>query len=224
MDENMLTPYLWSIDFASMRKLYVISDKEKTYTWGKREVGAFINDLFDSYINYHSNYDERLYLGRIGLHYEGKGQREVFSVYSVSDGVQRFTSLNLLLLALLSLARKRGFSFTNEEMKELRVCIWKNGNHVFYKDEHLLSFFGDGGEILNAFYDTAFEEAKKLPKFAEDYECLTPTEFNIKNAFLMLYDAVDKKTVYEGSFDDEIIELIKFTLTHVFFNATGIKE
>ena len=57
----------------------------------------------------------------------------------VVDGQQRLTTFTMILIALYSIAIKRGLSEQIKDISDLKSYLWKYSSSVYSKDEPLLT-------------------------------------------------------------------------------------
>ena len=85
--------------FRNQQHTYVIPDYQRPYSWGKKEIDEYIDDVLDAYRRQHAEY----FLGSFILIEKDKGRE-----FDIVDGQQRFTTTTIFLSVMRDMLAKDG--------------------------------------------------------------------------------------------------------------------
>lgn len=211
MPQNLLEPHMWSLENL-FKNIFNIPVYQRPYSWNTENVKTLLKDIIDCYNS--NDKDEGYYTGNIIL-YDNNIKKEQIAVYDVVDGQQRITTFSLMLLALYSLALKRGVQADDDTIKDLQTkYLWKKGNdRNLRKDLKILSLNSIEKECFNNIFNQAFKEPKELYNYVKEYEPKNEYDSRIKENFKEIYDYFnvnfeDNKKLMQ--FTDYILCNIKF--------------
>lgn len=139
--------------FRNQLHTYVIPDYQRPYSWGKKEIEEYIDDVLDAYRRQHGEY----FLGSFILIEKDRGRE-----FDIVDGQQRFTTTSIFLSVM-------------------RDMLAKDGNVVASEIQSTLLHRGSLPTIVTRQQDrTAYEHAflKENLEVSQDLERL-PESFSI---------------------------------------------
>lgn len=219
MAEKQFDPHYWPLSLALSTNFFEVPVYQRPYSWGEKEVNSLLSDIFDAYAKRNVNPDDELFTGTLFLRFKGKGEDGVKDKYEVVDGQQRLATFSMILLSIYSLARRRGFSEAVPDVVNIRSCLWKYSNQQYNKKERLLTLNSIDSNIFAFLFDSCYDDPIGIVELLNGYQITSSTEQNIKDMFLRVYEAIDKKTSEKDTLGNEIISFFNFVMNKVIFIA-----
>ena len=209
MGDNKFEPYPWSLKQVVDQNFYEVPIYQRPYTWSTPEVNSLLDDIFSAY---RSNTDQSrncLFTGQLFLRKMGKGSDGVKDKYEVVDGQQRLTTFSMILIAIFSIAKKRGFKDEDKEITDLRSFLWKysQSQRNYNKNERLITLSSIDKDLFQFIFDSAYDSPTEILKLVDGYPIACATESNLRLMLHKVYERIEKEIPIRKEAPDEILRL-----------------
>lgn len=221
MGDNQFEPYPWSLKQVVEQNFYEVPIYQRPYTWSTPEVNSLLDDIFSAY---RSNTDQSrncLFTGQLFLRKMGKGSDGVKDKYEVVDGQQRLTTFSMILIAIFSIARKRGFKDEDKEIADLRSFLWKysQSQRNYNKNERLITLSSIDKDLFQFIFDSAYDSPTEILKLVDGYPIACATESNLRLMLHKVYERIEKEIPIRKDAPDEILHFLSFLCDKTLFIA-----
>ena len=219
MPDKMFDPYAWTLKDVIENNFFEVPIYQRPYTWSTTEVNCLLDDLFTAYKNMPDN--GVYFTGQLFLRKQGKGIDGVKDKYEVVDGQQRLTTFSMILISILSIAKKRGFRDNEKEIAELRSYLWKysRSTREYNRTERLITLSSIDQEVFEFVFNAAFDNANEVVETVSNYTCKCDTELNLVSMFNRINDRIEKEIPLDPNNNDGILKFLAFLLEKTLFIA-----
>lgn len=201
MPDKIFEPNTFNLK-SILDNAYEVPHYQRPYSWkAKEHVQTLLDDIFDAYKKFKSNWKETYYTGPYYYNYSHtlSGGKEC---YEVIDGQQRITTYTLMFLSLYSLAKINKIDDYNSQFSSLENSqLWKNNGQNRDRTLQFLKLNSLDKDFFAEIFNKAFDEPKKLKSFIDKYACKSTAEERIRENFLLIY-----KFYETNLFNDEGIQ------------------
>ena len=217
MTDKVFDPYAWTLKDVVDTNFYEVPIYQRPYTWSTSEVTCLLDDLFSAYGDMQEN--DVYFTGQLFLRKKSKGSDGVKDKYEVVDGQQRLTTFSMMLISILSIAKKRGFNDNEKEISDLRSFLWKYSRTTreYNKKERLITLSSIDKDVFEFIFDEAFGNAKGIINTILHYTIKCETERNLIEMFRKVYDRIEKEIPDDPEDKDAILRFLAFLLEKTLF-------
>ncbi len=216
MPKPTLSPYMWALYQLFEKKIYKVPVYQRPYSWNSDHIDTLLNDIFNAYTA--NDKEEGYYTGNLILHDSNDKVNGVAVVYEVIDGQQRITTFALILLAIYSIATKRGAAVTDTTYIGLKNSLWKAITRREPQKEHsVVELNSLEKKCFQDLFDYAFDHPDKAKTYAENYDAQTNPERFVMNNFIHIFDTLEKQVSSDTA--DSILDYGQYLLDKILFIA-----
>lgn len=172
---------------------------QRLYVWKSEQIKTLLDDLCHSF----NRKDKDYYLGGIMITQNRHFENEIFKMFDVIDGQQRFTTLWLVSRILLGdLDRFKNYTIDNELKSRLSFSVRDFANHFFSdsdstfsdEEERELALLRSGIKTIEAYFNNSNSPVGK-EKYVEF------SRFIFQNVFFIVTkmpDDIDENKIFEA--------------------------
>jgi uncharacterized protein with ParB-like and HNH nuclease domain len=216
MPKPTLSPYMWALYQLFEKKIYKVPVYQRPYSWNSDHVDTLLDDIFDAYNSKDS--EEGYYTGNLIFHDSNEKANGVAVIYEVIDGQQRITTFALILLAIYSIATKRGASLTDTTYIGLKNSLWKAVTRREPQKEYsVVELNSIEKKCFQDLFDYAFDHPGKIREYAETYDAQTNPERFVMSNFIHIFDVISEQV--PGDTADSILDYGQYLLDKILFIA-----
>lgn len=213
MSNKALDPHFWSLETV-FKAVYIVPVYQRPYSWDEEQVITLIDDIFEAYSS--PERQEGYFTGNIIVHDKNDKINGIINRFEIIDGQQRITTFSLILLALYSLALKRGCNNNDKTLLTTKELLWKYVERKYVKEYRVVNLNSIEKKCFSDLFDYCFDDNNVINSFSYSlkYDCKSKFDNRVMSNYRYIYSLLSEKIKED---DHSILDFIDYILQYIQF-------